>query len=50
MDGIDYRDLVMEMVEDGFDSEHLLLCCLKYMSQIDIKDMLIANDFDTTNR
>jgi hypothetical protein len=44
---IDYRDLVMEMVEDGFEPEYLLLCCLKYMSQMDVKDMLIQNEIGT---
>jgi hypothetical protein len=43
---IDYRDYALELVEDnGFSPEHMLLCCLKYMSQDDIKDMLHINEY-----
>ena len=43
---IDYRDYALELVEDnGFDAEHMLLCCLKYMSQDDVKDMLHINEY-----
>lgn len=42
----DYRDYVLEGVENGFfNAEHLLLCCLKYMSQGDVKDMLQINEY-----
>lgn len=38
------RDLVLIMVENGFDPNHLLLCCLKYMSHDDVRGMLHANE------
>jgi hypothetical protein len=38
------RDLVLQMVSEGHDSEHLLLCCLKYMSHDDVRDMLDCNE------
>lgn len=42
----DYRDYALEGVEQGFfSSEHLLLCCLKYMSQDDVRDMLEINEY-----
>ena len=46
MSNVDYRDYVLEGVENGlFDPEHLLFCCLKYMSQDDVKDMLEINEY-----
>ena len=41
----DNRDKAIEMVEEGLVSaDHLLLCCLKYMSNDDVYDMLDANE------
>jgi hypothetical protein len=41
----DPRDYALEMVESGLVSaDHLLLCCLKYMSTDDVRDMLDANE------
>ncbi|MFZ9350213.1 MAG: hypothetical protein ACO242_05930 [Candidatus Fonsibacter ubiquis] len=40
---IDFRDLAVELAED--DPMHMLICCLKYMSQDDVEDMLKCNDF-----
>lgn len=41
----DPRDFALEMVEQGLVSEdHLLLCCLKYMSHDDVRGMLDANE------
>ena len=42
---MNWRDKALEMVEEGMvSSEHLLLCCLKYMSQDDVEDMLDCNE------
>lgn len=39
------RDKVLEAVEAGvFDADHLLLCCLKWMGDQDIHNMLRANE------
>jgi hypothetical protein len=39
------RDYALEMVEGGIVSaDHLLLCCLKYMSVDAVRDMLDANE------
>ena len=41
----DNRDDAIEMVEEGrITAEHLLLCCLKYMSNDDVYDMLDCNE------
>ena len=41
----DYRQRAMNLVDDGvIDCRMALLTCLRYMSQDDIKDMLIANE------
>jgi hypothetical protein len=40
-----YRDKALEMVEEGLvTGDHLLLCCLKYMSNDDVYDMLDCNE------
>lgn len=49
----DPRDFALELVENQIVSaDHLLLCCLKYMSTDDVRDMLDANElsprFDDT--
>jgi len=39
------RDKALEMVEEGrVTADHLLLCCLKYMSNDDVYDMLDCNE------
>jgi len=39
------RDKALEMVEEGLvTADHLLLCCLKYMSNDDVYDMLDCNE------
>ena len=39
------RDFALELVENGLTSaDHLALCCLKYMSHDDVRDMLRVND------
>ena len=41
----DNRDKAIEMVEEGrVSADHLLLCCLKYMSNDDVYDMLDCNE------
>ena len=41
----DYRDMALELVEDGMvDPNMMLLACLKYMSQDEVRDMLDANE------
>ena len=43
---IDYRDFAIFLAEDkGFRSEDMLVSCLKYMSQDDVKGMLEANEY-----
>ena len=42
---MNWRDKALEMVENcEVSAEHLLLCCLKYMSQDDVEDMLDCNE------
>ena len=41
----DNRDKALEMVEEGrVTADHLLLCCLKYVSNDDVHDMLDCNE------
>jgi len=41
----DNRDKAINMVEEGrVSADHLLLCCLIYMSNDDVYDMLDANE------
>mgnify|MGYP003154411118 CR=1 FL=1 len=41
----DNRDDAIEMVEEGrVSADHLLLCCLKWMSNDDVYNMLDANE------
>ena len=43
---MDYRDFAIELTEDmGFSAENMLVACLKYMSQDDVKGMLEANEY-----
>ena len=43
---MDYRDFAIELTEDmGFSTEDMLVACLKYMSQDDVKDMLAVNEY-----
>jgi len=37
---------LLEMVADGLlDKDQVILACVKYMSEDDVKDMMIANEF-----
>jgi hypothetical protein len=41
----DNRDKALEMVKEGLvTADYLLLCCLKYMSNDDVYDMLDCNE------
>ena len=41
----DNRDKAIEMVEEGrVSADHLLLCCLKWMSNDDVHGILDANE------
>jgi hypothetical protein len=40
---IDFRSQALEIAEDLDATEAMLLCCLKYMSQDDVEDMLKIN-------
>ena len=43
---MDYKDFAIELTEDmGYCAEDMLVACLKYMSQDDVKDMLAANEY-----
>ena len=42
---VDYRDRVIELVEDGnVDPMMMLIACVKYMSQDECKEMLEINE------
>ncbi len=39
------RNYALELVAEGLvTTDHLLLCCLKYMSHDDVREMLDANE------
>ena len=40
----DPRSYTLELVEEGHDAGHLLMCALKYMSHDDVRDMLDCNE------
>ena len=41
----EYTDKLLEMVEEGMISaENALMCCMKYMSEDDVKDMMECNE------
>ena len=43
---MDYRDFAIELCNDmGFSAEDMMVACLKYMSQDDVKGMLEANEY-----
>lgn len=48
---MDYRDEAMRLVEEHMvDRNYMLLACLKYMSQDDVKDMLRINEIEVLKR
>ena len=40
----DPRDYALELVEDGFDANDILIGALKFMSHDDVREMLDANE------
>ncbi len=45
---MDHRDFAIELTENmGFSAKDMLVACLKYMSQDDVKDMLRCNEYPT---
>ena len=43
---MDYRDFAIELTEEmNFSEKDMLVACLKYMSQDDVKGMLEANEY-----
>lgn len=41
-----YTNMLLELVEDGMlDKDTVIMACLKYMSEDDVKDMMEANEF-----
>jgi hypothetical protein len=42
----EYTNAVLEAVENGeLDRDTVIMACLKYMSEDDVKDMVRCNDF-----
>lgn len=42
----EYTNAVLDAVEEGvLDKDQVILACLKYMSEDDVKDMVRCNDF-----
>ena len=42
----DYTSKLLELVEDGLlDRDTVIMACVKYMSEDDVKDMMEANEF-----
>jgi hypothetical protein len=41
----EYTNKLYDMIEEGIvTNEHIVLCCLKYMSEDDVKDMMEYNE------
>ena len=41
-----YNNMVLEMVEEGIlDKDVVIMACLKYMSEAEVRDMAEANGF-----
>ena len=42
----EYTNAVLDAVEEGvLDKDAVIMACLKYMSEDDVKDMVRVNDF-----
>jgi hypothetical protein len=42
----EYTSKLLELVEDGMlDRDTVIMACVKYMSEDDVKDMMEANEF-----
>ena len=41
-----YTNMLLELVEDGMlDKDHVIMACVKYMSEDEVKDMMQCNEF-----
>ena len=41
-----YTNLLLEMIDDGLlDRENVIMACVKYMSEDDVRDMMQCNEF-----
>jgi hypothetical protein len=41
-----YTNLLLEMIEDGLlDRDMVIMACVKYMSEDDVRDMMECNEF-----
>jgi hypothetical protein len=41
-----YTNMLLEMVDDGIlDKDTVIMACVKYMSEDDVKDMMQCNEF-----
>lgn len=41
-----YTNMLLEMVDDGIlDKDTVIMACIKYMSEDDVKDMMQCNEF-----
>ncbi len=41
-----YTNELLEMIENGLlDRDNVIMACIKYMSEDDVKDMMEHNDF-----
>ena len=42
----EYTNKLLELVEDGLlDRDTVIMACIKYMSEDDVKDMMESNEF-----
>jgi len=42
----EFTNKLLEMVEDGvLDRDTVIMACVKYMSEDEVRDMMFANDF-----
>ena len=42
----EYTNKLLEMVEEGIlDRDNVILACVQYMSEADVKDMMECNEF-----
>ena len=42
----EYTNKLMEMIDDGILSQDMVItACIKYMSEDDVRDMMVCNEF-----
>ena len=40
-----YTNRLLEMIEEGMiDKDYVIMACVKYMSEDEVKDMMLSND------